>query len=184
MKRIVRDCLKTLYSEQGALKIKLRPILDSDTDNILRWRNSASVKSNFIYRRLLTAETHLNWLQNNVYVGKAIQYIIEVDESNFPIGSIYLRDIDLQNESGELGIFIGEKEYIAKGYGKLAIKTFIPLCFSLGFHRVFLRVFKDNILAQKAYLDVGFTIEGIARDMVCINGKRKDVIFMSLTNDF
>lgn len=182
MKKIVKDYLKTLYSEQGALKIKLRPIQDSDTNNILRWRNSESVRSNFIFRQLLTEEIHINWLHNNVYVGKAIQYIIEADESNFPIGSIYIHNIDLQNESGELGIFIGEKEYIAKGYGKLAIKMFIPLCFSLGLHRVYLRVFKDNILAQKAYLGVGFTIEGIARDMVCINGKRKDVIFMSLIN--
>ena len=182
MKKIDCDCLKILCYQQGTRKVKLRPIKDSDTVNILRWRNSDHVKTNFIFLQLLTAEMHANWLRNNVYTGKAIQYIIEVEESDFPIGSIYIRDIDLQNESGEFGIFIGEANYIAKGYGKLAIKTFISFCLSLGFHRIFLRVLKDNVLAQKAYLYAGFDIEGIARDMIFVDGRRHDVIFMSLIN--
>ena len=182
MKKITNDCLKTLYTKEDSLKIKLRPIQESDTAHILRWRNSEQVRSNFIFRQLLTYEMHIKWLNSNVYTGKAIQYILEIGDTDFPIGSIYIRDIDLQNESGEFGIFIGEPDYIAKGYGGLAIKTFIPFCLSLGFHRIFLRVFKDNFIAQKAYINAGFSIEGIARDMVCINGYRKDIVFMSLIN--
>ena len=34
-------------------KVVLRPITDADTDNIVRWRNTPSVRDNFIFPRPL-----------------------------------------------------------------------------------------------------------------------------------
>jgi len=162
----------------------LRPIDDSDTENIVKWRNSQAVKSQFIFRDVLTAEIHRNWLYKKVYTGSVIQYIIEIGTENFiPVGSIYMRDIDTQNESGELGIFIGEDDYRSKGYGTSAIKIFVPYCFSLGIHRIFLRVLSSNNIAQKSYLKSGFIKEGEAKDMLYINGSRLNVTFMSMLNN-
>lgn len=183
MHNIKQEDLIVLYSEFGQKKIRLRPIQENDTDYILQWRNEDWVRSNFIFRNTLTFDMHRNWLYSNVYPGKAIQYIIEDANKCLPIGSIYIRDINLRDESGEFGIFIGEQEYAAKGYGTLAIQTFIPFCFSLGFHRIFLRVFKENVLANHVYFKTGFCVEGIARDMVFLNGKRHDIVFMSIIND-
>lgn len=35
-------------------KVVLRPITDADTDNIVRWRNTPSVRDNFIFRQTFT----------------------------------------------------------------------------------------------------------------------------------
>ena len=56
--------------------IYLRKITFEDTDNIIRWRNSDSVRSHFIDQRLFTKESHNYWLENYVMAGKADQLII------------------------------------------------------------------------------------------------------------
>lgn len=111
-----------------------------------------------------------------------IQYIIEVDCE--AIGSIYLRDIDLRNESGEFGIFIGEVKNKGKGFGGLATRVFIDYCFSLGFHRIYARILDSNIISKEMHRKAGFEIEGVARDMVYIAGTRHDVVFMSMINQY
>lgn len=166
----------------GTRNLRLRPIQEKDTEMIVRWRNTKAIQSQFIFRETFTSEMHNNWLKTKVFPGYVIQYIIEVGDNNSPIGSIYIRDIDLQNESGEFGIFIGETNYISKGYGTLAAQIFVPYCFTLGFHRIFLRVFAENEAAQKSYAKVGFSKEGVARHMVYLEGTRRDIVFMSIVN--
>lgn len=160
--------------------ISLRPIMDSDTEDIVRWRNNESVRSNFIFRGEFTAETHTNWLRTKVDTGKVIQYIMEDSLSKRPIGSIYIRDININNKSGEFGIFIGEDSYRKKGFGTEATRLFLPYCFSLGFHRIFLRVLAENMAAVRSYFKVGFKQEGIFRDMEFLDGEYKDIVFMSI----
>ena len=62
-------------------KVVLRPITDADTDNIVRWRNTPSVRDNFIFRQTFTPEMHRNWLKTKVATGEVVQYIIE-DKAN------------------------------------------------------------------------------------------------------
>lgn len=165
----------------GVPELRLRPIQDSDTDNIVLWRNKEEVRSQFIFRDTLTPEMHRNWLRDKVYTGLVIQYIIEWDGRS--IGSVYLRDIDLKNESGEFGIFIGETGERGKGIGSLTAKAFTEYCFELGFHRIFLRVLDTNAIAKGSYVKAGFILEGTARDMVYIGGVRYDVTFMSILKE-
>lgn len=42
--------------------IVLRPINESDTDGIVRWRNSESVRKNFIFQTPFTKTLHQAWL--------------------------------------------------------------------------------------------------------------------------
>ena len=51
-------------------KVRIRKITEQDTDNIIKWRNSPDVNINFIYRRPLTREDHLNWLHKKVETGE------------------------------------------------------------------------------------------------------------------
>ena len=61
-------------------KVVLRPITDADTDNIVRWRNTPSVRDNFIFRQTFTPEMHRNWLKTKVATGEVVQYIIRSEE--------------------------------------------------------------------------------------------------------
>lgn len=158
--------------------LNLRPITDSDTPFIVRWRNTESVRKNFLYREPFTAEIHEKWLKEKVYTGKVIQYIIEY--KGHPVGSVYLRDIDKENSSAELGIFIGENSVRGKGIGADAVRLMLDFAHNqLGLHRIFLRLIAENISAYKAYRKAGFVTEGIFRDMKKLDGKYTDIMFMS-----
>lgn len=162
--------------------IILRPITKKDSDLIILWRNKESVKKNFIYREDLTIETHIKWLEEKVFTGKVIQFIIEIKNKNeiIPIGSVYLRDIDNINSSAEFGIFIGEDSVRGKGIGTSVAQILLEYAHNkLKLHRIFLRLIADNIPAYKSYRKAGFVTEGIFRDMIKIDNKYIDVIFMS-----
>lgn len=164
--------------------VTLRPITLSDTPLIVRWRNSNFVRNNFLYRGEFTEEIHNNWFKTKVTTGEVVQFIIEKNGSKTPVGSVYLRDIDQENSSAEFGIFIGEESALGKGIGTESAKLILDYAHNqLGLHRVFLRLLADNVSAYKAYRKAGFISEGIFRDMKKIDGKYKDVMFMSSIQD-
>lgn len=156
----------------------LRPITDTDTPFIVRWRNTENVRKNFLYRGDFTEETHRKWLKEKVKTGEVIQYIIEYKKQD--VGSVYLRDIDYDNSSAEFGIFIGEDSARGKGIGTKAAKMILDYGHKkLGLHRIFLRLLTENIPAYKSYREAGFVTDGIFRDMKKIDGKFVDIMFMS-----
>ena len=162
--------------------ISLRPITPADTPLIVRWRNTDFVKNNFLYRKKFTEEIHRHWLETKVATGEVVQFIIEHEENGnkVSVGSVYLRDIDKENSCAEFGIFIGEESALGKGIGTESAKVMLDFAHNqMGVHRVFLRLLSDNISAYKAYRKAGFVAEGIFRDMKKIDGKYKDIMFMS-----
>lgn len=164
-------------------RIYLRPITIDDTDCIVRWRNQQFVRQNFIYRELFTTDSHNKWLREVVQEGKAEQFIIYVKQENKAVGSVYLRDIDFQNEKAEYGIFIGEKDYLGEGIGSEAATLITDYGFNiLKLHKIMLRVFASNKSAIASYEKVGFEKEGYLKDEVKIDGQYRDIIFMAKRN--
>lgn len=159
----------------------IRKIEKSDTENILRWRNSDGVAKNFIYRKPLTRQEHENWLDTHIASGRVAQFIIEEADNNLSVGSVYLRDIDHNHKKAEFGIFIGEEAARGKGHGTQATFLMLQYAFEeLSLNKVFLRVFAHNENAIKCYLNAGFKKEGLFRDDVLIDGKFYDIMFMSI----
>ena len=146
----------------------------------MRWRNTPSVRDNFIFRQTFTPEMHRNWLKTKVATGEVVQYIIVDKAADTTVGSIYYRDIDHNFNSAEYGLFIGEESARGKGLGKEAIRMFIDFGFkTLGLHRISMRVLAENIASRRSNTAVGFVEEGTFRDMVCLDGVYHDVIFMA-----
>lgn len=170
--------------------ICLRKITSDDTESIVRWRNSDAVRSHFIDQRLFTKESHEGWLKNYVETGKVVQLIICIPkeagaplEDYVPVGSVYVRDIDTTHNKGEYGIFIGEDWARGKGVGSRCAKLMVRYCFeTLHLHRLFLRVYADNLQAIKSYEKAGFVQEAYLHDDVCVNGEYKDIVLMAVIN--
>ena len=162
-------------------KVNLRPITMDDTELIVNWRNEESVRKYFIFRDDFTNEMHNKWMKTKVETGEVVQYIIEDADNNMPVGSVYFRDIDKKNRTAEFGIFIGEEKARGKGLGTEATRAFVEYGFKkIKLHRIMLRVLEENKRAIKSYLNVGFEIEGQAKDMVYLDDEYQDVIFMSM----
>lgn len=165
-------------------KVVLRPITMEDTPLIVQWRNNPEVKKQFIFRETFTSDMHRHWMETKVAAGEVIQYIIEEAGAGKPVGSVYFRDIDRRHNCAEYGIFIGENVARGKGIGTEAARLFLYFGFhTLGLHRISLRVLASNQLACKSYEKVGFQYEGRFRDMVCLEGEYRDVIFMAILSD-
>lgn len=163
--------------------IFLVPITIEDTDLVVKWRNNPKVQSNFIFREQFTNDMHENWIKNMVEKNKVCQFIIVECLSKKKIGSVYLRDINMLHKNAEFGIFIGEDKFRGIGYGTEATKLIIEYAFrNLNLHRVFLRVFEENQQAINSYKKSGFNIEGVAIDMVFMDGKFHNIVFMSKIN--
>lgn len=164
-------------------RILLRPITMEDTPLIVKWRNTESVRRNFIFREPFTAEMHKHWLETKVATGAVLQYIIVERESGRSVGSVYFRDVDRKNRSAEYGIFIGEESARGKGLGSETARVFTDYGFDvLGLHRISLRLLADNTQAEKSYVNAGFQREGLFRDMVRLDGEYRDVLFMAKLN--
>ncbi len=161
-------------------KVVLRPITDSDTELIVRWRNDPEVIQYFLFREPFTAEMHRQWLEERVFRGNVIQYMILERSSMRPVGSVYLRDIDRHSECAEFGIFIGESGATSRGLGTETAELFNDFAFNvLKLHRVYAKLIKGNVRSLGMFMKNGFTQEGVFRDMVKIDGEYKDIVFVS-----
>lgn len=164
--------------------IYLRDMTLEDTDLIVKWRNSDGVRKHFIYQALFTKEGHEQWVHTMVETGKVVQLIICEADSDKPVGSVYIRDIEKQHNKGEYGIFIGEEEARGRGLGTAAARLMIHYAFEeLGLHRLFLRVYADNMRAIGSYEKAGFVREAYLKDDVCINGEYRDIVLMAVLNN-
>ncbi len=165
-------------------QIYLRPMVEADTDMIVAWRNKPSVRNFFIYQADFTREGHLYWLHEVVEKGHACQMIICDKETDKPLGSVYIRDIDKEHHKGEYGIFIGEEDVRGRGIGTQAARLMIQYGFEvLGLHRIYLRVLAGNKRAIRSYEKAGFQQEGLLHHDVCIHGKYEDIVWMSIVNE-
>ena len=112
--------------------------------------------------------------------GLVVQYIIEEKATGRPVGSVYFRDVDHNNHSAEYGIFIGEPDARGKGIGTETARLFTEFGYkTLGLHRISLRLLAENEPARRSYEKAGFVLEGTFRDMVLLDGKYRDIVFMA-----
>lgn len=165
-------------------RIYLRLMTREDTENIIRWRNCEQVRSQFIYQKLFTKESHEKWIETMVETGKVVQMIIVRTEDDKPIGSVYVRDIDMEHKKAEYGIFIGETDCLGMGYGTEAAELMTEYAFEyLGLHKLMLRVYAENERAIKSYEKAGFVKEAYLKDDVFVQGKYRDIVLMAILNE-
>ena len=166
------------YIDQTA-GIYLRLMQVSDTEDIVRWRNSDGVRKNFIYRAPFTQEGHLSWIKNQIEPGHVVQMMICEIADDRAVGSVYIRDIDRQNRKAEYGIFIGEEQARGRGIGTAAAKLMLRYCFEEEkLHKVFLRAISTNEQAIRSYEKAGFVKEAYLKDDVFVDGEFLDIVLM------
>lgn len=165
-------------------RIYLRLMTREDTDNIVKWRNCEEVRNQFIYQKTFTKEGHEKWIETMVETGKVVQMIIVLSDDDRPIGSVYIRDIDMEHRKAEYGVFIGETDCLGQGYGTEAAELMAEYAFEfLGLHKLMLRVYADNERAIKSYEKAGFVKEAYLKDDVFVQGKYRDIVLMAIFNE-
>lgn len=89
------------------------------------------------------------------------------------IGDIALQDIDRNNRRCSIGLGFAKIENRSKGYGQQAVKLMLDYAFHYaGIERVTANTMENNIPAQKSLEKSGFTLEGIERKAIYLNGNK------------
>lgn len=164
-------------------QIYLRPITVDDTDDIIRWRNSDAVRPYFIYQKPFTREGHLNWLRTMIDTKKGYQFIVCENGTDRPIGCTYLRDLEEEHRKIEYGMFLGESSERGRGISSESVRLTLAFCFEdLNLHKVFCRIFADNLPSIRGCERGGFRREAYLEEEVFVNGRYRDMVLLAAIN--
>lgn len=159
-------------------QIYFRPIIKEDTDMVLRWRNGEKVVKNFIYRKPISREEHLSWLENKVNTGLVQQFIICDKKTDKALGSIYLQNYDEKESSVEEGIFLGEPEAFGRGIGVEATNMLVDYVFAnMSCQTITARVLGYNMASRSMFEKSGFVQSAFYKKKYEFDGKQADLVF-------
>ena len=125
----------------------------------------------------------------------ATEILAQAGQTNYPfaicllgeersIGTVFLRSVDKVNGSGIVGIFIGDRRYLGKGYGTDALNALVDFGFGeLRLERIELEVFDYNLRAIRSYEKAGFRTDAVLRRARFHRGTHHDVHLMSILRD-
>jgi UDP-4-amino-4,6-dideoxy-N-acetyl-beta-L-altrosamine N-acetyltransferase len=169
---------------QGVIRmssVTLSSIHADDSEILFRWINDPeTVRFNAPYRPVHWAN-HEDWVRSLAKATNKVAFAVRA--SGRLIGVVQLVDIDLVHRSAELTIRLGDEDDRGRGYGTAALKLAIDHAWrDLNLHRVWLRVFEDNLRAIQAYKKAGFKQEGVMREAAYIDGRYVGLVIMGTLN--
>jgi len=123
---------------------------------VLKMRNAPSIKCWMYHTDDITPEEHFKFIES-LKDNQSKRYFL-VKQADTVLGSLNLTEIDSQNQTAELGIYVNPFLSI-KGIGQLLIQKAFDYAYnSLDLKTLKLEVFEDNERAIKAYLKSGFKV--------------------------
>lgn len=152
------------------MQVAIRPLKEQDAYTSVQWRNDPEVfkYTGNTYDHEITIESELGWIRK--VIANPNDYRCAILADGVYVGNIYLTDID--KETAEYHIFLGNKDYWGKGIAKQASCLLLDHAFkTLNLKCVHLRVRKENDAAVKLYESLGF----------CVEKEDDNWLFMSIT---
>ena len=156
MKRIT-DIIK-IGNQNKSCSVTIRPLVVEDAKTSYKWRNDRDVfrYTGNTYNSEISYDTELEWIKKVILNKNEYRCAIVVDD--LYVGNIYLTNID--EDSAEYQIFIGDKNYWGKGVAKQASLQILAYAFEiLKITSVYLNVNDKNEKAIHLYESIGFIIE-------------------------
>jgi RimJ/RimL family protein N-acetyltransferase len=165
--------------------IRLRAIEREDIPRFVRWLNDPEVIEFLLMNSPLSRAVEEQWFNKQVstpaHESQVFAIEILINDEWVHIGNAGLHSIEPVHLAAEFGIFIGEKSFWNKGYGREAARLTLKHGFdNLNLNRIYLYVYKNNPRGIKAYESVGFVKEGEMREAVYKNGRYLNVLLMSI----
>lgn len=165
-------------------RLRLRACERTDIPRFVEWLSDPEVTAGLSMVYPLGIEDETRWFDSTMSQPLELHpYVIEIKDGKDwkPIGNCGYHDINWRNASGEVGIFIGEKNQWNKGYGFEALHLLMKVGFeTMNLHRIWLRVMDNNPRAIRCYEKLGFIHEGRFRDGEYHRGQYIDMLLMSM----
>jgi len=165
-------------------KCYLSPLNLEDAPQYSEWLSNIEIGLSLeIFHTQLSVRKEEQILQQMIDRNEYIFAIVDLTTDTL-IGNCGLHNVHHINGLAEFGIFLGNNEYIGKGYAKEATSLILDFGFNiLNLHAIHLRVYEFNTRARKLYESVGFKKTGMFRQAKAIGKKRYDVLIMDILAD-
>ncbi len=169
------------YKKLIGKKCYLSPLNLEDADQYAQWLSDIDVGISLgCYTMQLNLKKEEKILEKMTERNDYVFGIID-KENDTLIGNCGLHDVNTIDGRAEFGIFIGDKSYWGKGFGKEATRLILDFGFNiLNLHEIYLQVFEYNPAAIKLYEKVGFKRIGAFREAKHIGKRKFDVVIMDM----
>lgn len=161
------------YRLQGVTLAPLDPARSAD---VARWLENPKARESFVPRFPDSAAQLASY-----FAAPEREYFAVEFEGRF-VGIVGAENIDTESSKLEMRKLVGDPGLRGRGIGKRATFLFLYHVFvSRRFHKVYLHTLDGNIRNLNLNGNLGFSLEGVFFDDVTINGDRKDLVRMALT---
>lgn len=163
--------------------IGLRELRTEDASGMLDWLNDEEVNQYFSF----SSKEHdidyaINYI-NKVKLDEKSKHFAIVDDQDEYMGTISLKNIDLDNKHAEYAIAI-RKKFQGTGIGTRASQLIIEYAKSkLNLHKIYLTVLTSNKAAIYLYIKLGFKLSGIFKEHISKNGVYFDLEYYEIILD-
>lgn len=144
------------------------------------WMNTPEIARPFFFNRKLTQDNHKVWFEQ--VKEDMSQKIWAIEDLNARhIGTIGLKNIDMQNRRAEIWTYIGDSACRGKGAATKALHLACYEAFcTLNIRKLYLHVLPDNEPALRLYEGCGFKREGLLQNELEGTDGNIDLIRMGL----
>jgi RimJ/RimL family protein N-acetyltransferase len=164
-------------------RVTLRPVEESDVDDILGWVNDPEIVGNLaaFAGKPLTREDELAWVrQVRTSTDEKVFTVLEAGSGRY-LGQVGLHQIFWRSKVGRVAAIIAARKDMGRGFGSAAIASLLDVAFGqLSLHKVWLMVFEKNARARRTWGSLGFVEEGVLRDEYFHEGGWHDMVRMGL----
>ncbi|MCL2007457.1 MAG: GNAT family N-acetyltransferase [Treponema sp.] len=164
-------------------KCYLSPINENDAEKFTKWLNNLEMTQylSALFTKSINVQSERAILER---LAKEHNYSIIDIKTNELLGNCGFVNLDHINQTSDVGIFIGNKDYWGKGYGTEALSLLVDFGFRvLNLHCISLIVISFNKRAIRSYEKIGFKIIGKKRESVLMGKDRHDMVYMDILFD-
>jgi ribosomal-protein-alanine N-acetyltransferase len=163
------------------MDFKLRPIKETDIDNLVKYANNPKIAANLTnkFPYPYTKEHGLNFIQ--FAMSNTPAHVMAITINDELVGGIGIHpQEDIQCKNAELGYWLAEPFW-----GNGIISKAIPQMVEYGFktfdiNRIFARPFDSNIASQKVLQKAGFKLEARLSKTLFKNGEFQDELIYAI----
>lgn len=160
----------------------IRETIFSDCNYFAEWEKKDYIQESFT----ISGDRDYEEIVREFVVGTMdptkLQFTIVYRKDDKPIGRISISYIDEKTDSLDISrIYIGEEEYLNKGYGEETMRLILEYCYiQLHTERVTIIHLPQKDKHNRLYEKLGFQYEGVMRNAGRKNGRYVDLHLMSM----
>lgn len=160
--------------------VLLRPVRESDLPLFVQWVNDPDVRKYMLTRSPMTEMAEKEWIAKGARHSRYpedIAMVIEIKESQKPIGTIGLHSINWIDRCATTGSMIGDVSEQRKGYATDAKMHVLKYAFEvLGMHKIISLAYAKNERSIAYSERCGYEREALLREEVFREGAWEDIV--------